>query len=300
MRVSVLAMVIFVVSVTVCEIITFELPKVLDSNLWPWKWRSMTLTNCMKIIRQRSDEGILSTCKKMAPLGPAACSQYIIVYFAKYVRMYERTNERKNERTNFVRPAGRHRSYAEGTVSRHYPAKSIKTLSIVTLVNWPNYIYRSSLLMSYHSRLDFVLLTSQMLVVPRPTAGLTGYSRRQTCETRSSPVFLARLQLMMTDRRQITKRSFAAFSLEAVLRRKYTKYRDERRSAFLLADQNLKCLIHRRVRPTSRRVERGCSSRAKERSKTSRRRKDFNKEWTTFDAFSIHPIASKALGSCVL
>ena len=36
----VLAIAWFVLTVTVFEIITFELPNVIDSNLWPWKWKS--------------------------------------------------------------------------------------------------------------------------------------------------------------------------------------------------------------------------------------------------------------------
>ena len=48
-----------------CEIIIYELLNVLDSNFWPWKWRSTTLTLLMKI-----DRRTLSTCKTKLALQP--------------------------------------------------------------------------------------------------------------------------------------------------------------------------------------------------------------------------------------
>ena len=71
----------FVLSLTVCEMITYALPNVLDRNLWPWKWRSRTLT----ILWKSPGECTLSTCiraTKLALLGPAFYSQYMIVHFA--------------------------------------------------------------------------------------------------------------------------------------------------------------------------------------------------------------------------
>ena len=49
---SELAIAMFVLSVTFCEIITYELPNILNSNPWPLKWRLMMLTIWMKIVRR--------------------------------------------------------------------------------------------------------------------------------------------------------------------------------------------------------------------------------------------------------
>ena len=48
MRLCVLTIAIFVRSLTVCEIITYELPKLLSLSLCPWKWRSRMVTIWMK------------------------------------------------------------------------------------------------------------------------------------------------------------------------------------------------------------------------------------------------------------
>ena len=69
-----LAIAIFVLSVTVCKFITFELLIVLDLNLWPLNWRSKTLTIWIKW--QTNDTCEHACAKKLALLGPAVCSQY--------------------------------------------------------------------------------------------------------------------------------------------------------------------------------------------------------------------------------
>ena len=86
----VLAIAMFVASVTVCEIMTCERTDVLSSNYWHWKWRKRTKTIWIKL----SDERTLSNCiclQKLAPLDPAVCTQYITKHFVNDPRTNERT-----------------------------------------------------------------------------------------------------------------------------------------------------------------------------------------------------------------
>ena len=68
---------VFAVSVAVCEISMYELPNILNLNLWSWKWRSWMLTIWMKTDRQTYFSTCMSYLQKLVPLGPAVCSQYI-------------------------------------------------------------------------------------------------------------------------------------------------------------------------------------------------------------------------------
>ena len=43
------AITMFTIFITVCDIITYELPNAIDSNLWPSRWKSTTLTIWIKI-----------------------------------------------------------------------------------------------------------------------------------------------------------------------------------------------------------------------------------------------------------
>ena len=90
MRLSVLAIAMFVMSVTVGEIITTELPNILDWNLWSWKWRSMTSTICMKI-DWRTYLVSMHTCAKVDASRSSHCSQYKIVHFVINARTHART-----------------------------------------------------------------------------------------------------------------------------------------------------------------------------------------------------------------
>ena len=58
--------------VTVCEIITFELPNGFDFNVWPWKWRSKMLTT---IWMKLAGEGTLLTY--MGGVDGDVCHQHI-------------------------------------------------------------------------------------------------------------------------------------------------------------------------------------------------------------------------------
>ena len=76
----VLAIAMFVQSVAVCEMITYELKKVFDSYIWPWKCRSMTLMIWKKIGKRTYFVLILLIficVQKLALQNSAVCSRYI-------------------------------------------------------------------------------------------------------------------------------------------------------------------------------------------------------------------------------
>ena len=77
-----LAIAMFTLSVTAYELVTYELPNVLDWNLWPLKCRSMTLT-----IENWQCELSLSTCM-CAKVGSFRSSRFYPVHFVTDIRMY--------------------------------------------------------------------------------------------------------------------------------------------------------------------------------------------------------------------
>ena len=107
----VLAIAMFVPSVTVCKIMTFELPNVLESNVWPWKWRSRKLTIWMKIGRQR----YLVNMQKCMCIKKGCLEVHCL--FAIHSGTFHECfmDIQTNEHTS-IGPVGKHRSYAVGTV----------------------------------------------------------------------------------------------------------------------------------------------------------------------------------------
>ena len=88
-----------VISVTVCEIVTYEFPKVCHSNVWSWKWSLRILTIWGKI----TGEGIWSTFIFMQKIV-ASWSSYLFAVHTSTFRD-RRANVWTNERTN-IRPDG--------------------------------------------------------------------------------------------------------------------------------------------------------------------------------------------------
>ena len=86
---SVLAVTMFVLSVTVCKLITYKLSNIIDSNIWPWNGGQGRCRFELKLACKHT----LSTCSvhKVALLGAAICSQYIIVHLVTDERMDART-----------------------------------------------------------------------------------------------------------------------------------------------------------------------------------------------------------------
>ena len=72
---EVLAIAMFVLIVTICEIMTFELPNVFERNLWPLKWRSKKLTNWLKIGRWT----VLVNVHRCAKIGSSRSSSLFAV-----------------------------------------------------------------------------------------------------------------------------------------------------------------------------------------------------------------------------
>ena len=71
---SVFVITLYVLAVSVCEIITFEIPVILDSNPWSLKWRSRLLRIWMKIGMFHMN---LHMCTKM---GASSSSQFLTVH----------------------------------------------------------------------------------------------------------------------------------------------------------------------------------------------------------------------------
>ena len=89
----VFALVIFVISVIVCEIVTYELRNVLDLNFWPWKWSSRARRYRMKTDR-RTYLVNLEMCTKISAYRSRCL-------FAEYNRTFcdIRPHERPDVRT---------------------------------------------------------------------------------------------------------------------------------------------------------------------------------------------------------
>ena len=85
MRLSMLTIATFSLTNTVCEIITFERPNVLDSNLdiendGKGRWRLGS-----KLADERALSKWIRAQKEIVLLGSVVCSQYIIVHFVTCV-----------------------------------------------------------------------------------------------------------------------------------------------------------------------------------------------------------------------
>ena len=79
-----MAIIVFALSVTVCVIITYELPNILDSSIWPWKWRSTSQIIFIQIGRKNYFVNVHMCIK----IGASKCSRLHLVHFVTYVRTY--------------------------------------------------------------------------------------------------------------------------------------------------------------------------------------------------------------------
>ena len=83
----VLVIIMFFSFVIVCEIFTFELLNVINSNLWPWKWSQKRWRFVWKLAFEFNVD--VHTCmSKWVLLGPAVCSRWLFVTYIHTQRLF--------------------------------------------------------------------------------------------------------------------------------------------------------------------------------------------------------------------